>query len=119
MARYWKIALALFLLNAPARAAAPFQPCPTFQAGWTMTYAPPITAVQYDELSGLLYVIFNYATASAYSGVPISVIQAFSPGANPTQVYNNLVVPSYHALLLQQQTNCPLLNDNGNYLWSR
>jgi hypothetical protein len=107
------------IANQPALAAAPFQPCPWVQSGWALPYQGyPITFVSYDQLTGLLYVIFNNTIPSAYSGVPISVAQAFAQTRNPMPIYQSYVVPSYHALLLAEQTNCPMLNENGAYLWT-
>ena len=36
---------------------------------------------------------------------------------NPVQVYDTLVVPSYHPLLLTEKDNCPLLFERRAYFW--
>ncbi len=103
-----------------AVAQSPYVPCPNITIGWSLSFPPPITAVQYDTSSMLLYVIFNGTTASAYSNVPLSVIQGFSrAGVNPVSYYNSNVVGQYHPLWLAQTNNCPLLFENGAYIWSQ
>jgi KTSC domain len=100
--------------------AQPFQPCPYITIGWALSFQPPITSVLYDTSSMLLYVIFNATTATAYSNVPISVIQGFSrAGVNPVSYYNSSVYMKYHPLMLAGQNNCPLLADNGAYEWAQ
>ena len=101
----------------------PFVPCPYFQAGWTITFPPtqaqPISAVMYDQSTQLLYVIFNNNFPSAYFPVPLSVMQTFSQSRNnPMQIYQTYVVPRYEALLLEEVYNCPILNENGAYIWT-
>ncbi len=128
-------ALAFFLLMSAALAqdappgspqwpyGPPFVPCPYFSAGWAITYpvtqAQPISAVMYDQNTRLFYVIFKNNFPSAYYPVPISIIQTFSQSRNdPMQLYKTYVVPRYEALLLQEVYNCPILNENGAYIYT-
>lgn len=101
--------------------AQPYVPCPNINIGWSLSFPPPITSVQYDTSSMLLYVIFNATTASAYSNVPIGIIQGFSrAGVNPVSYYNSAVVGKYHPLALAQTNNCPLLwEPSGAYIWTQ
>lgn len=102
---------------APARAA-PATPCPHITIGWALQYPPPITAVLYGQDALILYVIFNSVVASAFSGVPTSVMQLFSQSKNPSLTYQTYVLGRYHAMLLFQANNCPLLFENGRYFWT-
>ena len=112
-------ALALLLGLCALADARPFQPCPFVTAGWSQSWTGfNVTTALYDGNSALLYVIFFTTTATAYSNVPYSVAQGFSSTGNPDMYWQTSVAPSYHALLLASQNNCPLLNDNGVYLWS-
>ena len=105
-----------FLFAAPALAQSA-APCPTFQAGWGKQWpAPGITAVTYDETSLLMYIIWNYTFASAYSQVPLSIMQTFSSSKNPSQTYNTLVANRFSSLLLQEKNNCPILVENGRFI---
>ena len=110
------LATLLLLLASPA-AAAPFEPCPSITVGWALQYPPPITAVLYGQNGEVLYIVWNYTAVSAYPNVPLSVMQAFSSSKNPVQVYDTLVVPSYHPLLLTEKDNCPLLFERRAYFW--
>jgi KTSC domain len=101
----------------------PFTPCPYFVAGWAITFSPtpaqPISTVMYDQNTQLLYVIFNNNFPSAYYPVPISIIQTFSQSRNnPMQIYQSYVVPRYEALFLEEVYNCPILNENGVYIYT-
>ncbi len=116
--RFLAAFLVLLGLAASARAAAPFRPCPYVSAGWSLQFSGPITSVQYDQSYPLLYVIFNNVTASVFVGVPLGVMTAFQQSGNPSMVYKNYVLPSYHALLLAQIDNCPLFFENGAPIWS-
>ena len=73
----------------------------------------------YDQNTQLLYVIFGNTVASAYSNVPISIMQTFSTSTNVMNTYNTYVVPRYHSLLLAEKNNCPLLFETGAYIWSK
>lgn len=104
------------IVNGPAR------PCPASSAGWTISYpAPsPITSVQYDQTYSYLSVIWHSSLPSVFVGVPLNVMQNFAlPGINPVTVYNNSVFPYYHSLLLSQKNYCPLLFQDGSYIWSK
>jgi hypothetical protein len=111
----------LILAVSPAAA---FSPCPTMTAGWAQSYPGPITAVLYDESSLLLSVIWHNTIATTYSNVPFSVISVFSRSTNPVAVYDSYVVPSYHAILLSEKNNCPIIQENpflpngGGYIWT-
>jgi hypothetical protein len=63
-------------------------------------------------------VIFNSTMATAFSNVPLSIMQGFSNTNNPVTYYSSFVLPYYHALLLAQTNNCPLLFENGAYIWT-
>ena len=105
------------LLAAPAAAVPPAQPCPSISAGWTIPFSGPITSVGYDQTAQMLFVAFG-STMTMFAGVPIGVMQAFQNTKDPLTLYNSAVVPSYHALFLFQQNNCPLQFESGGYLWS-
>jgi hypothetical protein len=112
------IAILLLLLIAQP-AFAQFQPCPSVTAGWSKQYSGfQITSVQYSQDQFLLYVIFRNTVASAFSNVPLSVMNGFSSTKNPDTYYSSFVLPSYHALLLAQTNNCPLLFETGAFIWS-
>lgn len=83
-------------------------------AGWSQQYpaTATITSVTYSADYMTLFVVFDYATISAYSNVPVSVQQAFAQTNNPLQVYNSLVKNTYHAIFLFETTNCPLILEN-------
>jgi KTSC domain len=108
----------LFLLVA-GPALAQFQPCPYVTAGWSKQYSGfAISSVSYDESQLLLYVIFGNTTASAFSNVPLGVMQGFSNTRDPVAYYSSAVLHNFHALLLAQTNNCPLLFETGAYIWS-
>lgn len=124
------LVLAGVLLAAPARAAPPAYPCPYMSLGWSQNWSTgPISSVAYTNDYQVLFVVFAYKTVSAYSDVPISVMQTFSQSRDPQQVYQTQVVPRYHALLLAESSNCPILvedaqncplrNENGTILLSQ
>lgn len=47
-----------------------------------------------------------------------SAIQAFSQAqANWVQIFNNTIAPRYHAVWLQEVNNCPVLQENGGFVW--
>ena len=83
-------------------------PCPQTTAGWSLSWAPPITSASWDSQTGLLYMVFNYKTAQAFSGVPQGIIQALSQTKTPIYLYNSTIVRSYHQILLSEKDNCPL-----------
>jgi hypothetical protein len=94
-------------------------PCPTFVAGWSNSYYNnPISSVQYDPVSQLLYIIWGNTQATAYYPVPISIIQTFGPGRNPVQIYSSYVLGRYNPLLLEEKFNCPILQESGGYIWT-
>jgi len=118
----WRF-VALLLLAAPVAAAPPAQPCPSIDYGWTVQYpnglvaSSPITSVGYDQAAQMLYVAFG-PTMTVFAGVPLGVMQSFQNTRDPLALYNTMVVPNYHALLLLQTNNCPLTTENGSYLWA-
>lgn len=110
--------LILFVAG-PVRAQAPARPCPYVTAGWSLPPQPPVTSVQYDETTQLLYVIVNTFTAHAFSNVPVATMQAFSRSTNYWAFYNTSVVNTFHEILLNDAVNnCPLRWENGAYLWA-
>lgn len=112
----WFAALLLALF--PSAALAQFVPCPSITIGWAVSGPPPVTSVTYSQQDQVLYVVFNNTQASAFSGVPTSIMQIFSQSKNYYQTYLSYVQPVYHALLLQEKNNCPLLYENGAYIWT-
>lgn len=114
------LTLLALLFAAPAHAATGFAatPCPRSTIGQSWSYPPPITGVSYDSQDQLLYVIWNYRTAQAFSNVPVSIIYLFSNGNNPVTAYNNAIVPQYHQILLSQKDNCPISWEQGGYIWT-
>lgn len=114
-----RIALTLFFVLLPSIALAQAFPCPSFTAGWAFTYVgQPITSVAYDQTTSLLYVVWGNTNATAFYPVPLSVIQTFSRSTNALATYNSYVANSYHALLLAQKNNCPILQETGAYIWT-
>lgn len=119
--RRFFLALIFCLATDVARAASPVYPCPYFTLGWAQSYTGgAITSVSWSSTPQALFVVFNFTQVSAFADVPYSVAQAFaSAGNNPAQVYSLQVLPRYHAMLLAEQTNCPLLNEAGNpQIWT-
>ena len=113
------LASLLLLVLTNVAHAQPFQPCPFVTAGWSQSWTGHnITTALYDGNTALLYVIFFTTTATAYSNVPYSVTQGFSRASNPDLYWQTSVAPSYHAMLLAQTNNCPLLFENGAYIWT-
>ena len=116
-------ALLLFLAAGAARGAAPAGPCPYMTLGWAQQYTGgAITSVSWSGDSQTLFVVFGYAQVSAFAGVPYSVAQSFASVRTPAQVaqlYTLQVVPRYHAMLLAEKTNCPILNEAGSpQIWT-
>lgn len=112
------LALLFYLVASAARAASPAYPCPTFVAGWALSGTGPITTISWDPISQQMYFVWNYTFVSDYYPVPnSSVMQTFSstPQANWVQTFNYIIAPSYHAVLLKEKDNCPVLQD-GYYL---
>jgi hypothetical protein len=102
----------------PARAATV---CPYFTAGWSQQWSnQPILFASWDSTTQLLYIVFATGQVSAFSNVPLGVIQSFSNLAtgNPMPYYQSIVQPNYHALLLSAPQNCPIKNESGGYLWT-
>ena len=106
---------------AAARAASPAYPCPTFVAGWALSGLGPITTISWDSISQQMYFVWkpglppNATTVTDYYPVPnSSVMQTFSstPQANWVQTFNYLIAPSYHAVLLKESDNCPVLQES-------
>jgi hypothetical protein len=99
--------------------AQPFRPCPYFSAGWSQQYSgSPITSVLYDQQRLILTVLFG-TTPSVFVQVPLGVMQGFMNTKDPVGYYNSFVAPTYHSLLLFQTDNCPVLFENGAYIWTK
>jgi hypothetical protein len=111
-----EIALVLPLLSPVADLHRPAYPCPEFQAGWAIGGSGPITSVMYDETSLLMTIIWHYNFVTVYYPVPRSVMQTFSQSSNFVQTYNSYM-GSYEALLIKEVDNCPVLQENGGYIW--
>jgi hypothetical protein len=110
---------ALLMLAFRCEAAQPFQPCPYFTSGWAVQGPPPITSIGYDQDTQLLYVIFNYSQGTAYSNVPISIIQTLSRSSSLYATWRVAVQNVYHPLLLSETYNCPITQENGAYIWTQ
>lgn len=111
--------LALALFAAPSAAHAQAFVCPFVTVGWSQTWpGQQLSSASYDSQLQLLYVVFNNITAFAFSNVPTSVQIAFANTTNPMQTYELLVANTYHSILLAQQNNCPLMYENGAYIWT-
>ena len=107
---------AILMLLAASPAQAQFV-CPAFTAGWTVSGPGPITSVAYDQQTSILSVVWYSTQASQYDPVPISVMQAFRGSTNLLATFNAYVAPSYHAIWLQEGSNCPVLQPGGGYIW--
>lgn len=121
MGRGVKIVLAaVFTLLAATPSFSQFRPCPYFSAGWSKQFAgSAITSVLYDQQTLLMYIIFQSVNASVFANVPLGVMQGFMNTQDPVGYYSSFVLPSYHALLLSQTNNCPMLFEDGvTYIWS-
>lgn len=101
----------------PTPGLAQYFPCPSFTAGWTVSGPGPITSVAYDQQSQILSVIWHSTQPSQYYPVPISVMQAFNGSQNLLATFNAYVAPRYHAIWLQEKSNCPVLQELGGYVW--
>jgi hypothetical protein len=117
MTRVLLLVVALVVVAGTALAEPPAQPCPSINAGWTIPFSGPITSVGYDQTAQMLDVAFG-SVMTTFANVPLGVMQGFQNTTNPLALYNSLVVPSYHALFLFQQNNCPLQLESGGYLWT-
>lgn len=115
----WRLFFALALFAAPGTARAQAFVCPFVTIGWSQTWpGQQLSSASYDSGLQLLYVIFNNTTAFAFFNVPTSVQIAFANTTNPMQTYELLVANTYHSILLAQQNNCPLVYENGAYIWT-
>jgi len=113
----WRFLVIAWLAVTPA-VAQPFRPCPYMTSGWAKTWQGTITSAIYDGENKTLYVIFNSVTPVAFDQVPYSTVQALSNTGNVLAFYNSILLPSFHALFLSQPDSCPLLNENGQRLWT-
>lgn len=93
-------------------------PCPSITAGWSIQNPGPLTSATYDETSLLFYTIWYYTIPSAFYPVPTSVMQVMSSASDPSQTYYSYLLPSYGVLLLKEVDNCPVLQENGGYIWN-
>lgn len=113
------LAVLATLIGGSALAQPPASPCPSFSAGWAKSYYGfPITAVEYDPTTQLLYVVWSNTNATAFWPVPMSVIQSFSAPVSPVTIYNTYVAPRYNALLLEEKYNCPIQQEDAGYIWT-
>lgn len=108
-----RLLLAFLLMMSPAAA---FQVCPQFKAGWTVTSPGPITSISYDESLTLMYVVWNSTQPTAFFGMPVSIMQTISRASNIQQAYQQYVYNKYPSLLLWEQTGCPILTEDGQYI---
>ena len=108
---------ALALLPTPALAQA-YIPCPQMSFGWTTQWqGGTLQSAAYDQAAKVLYVASFTQVVAAFSGVPLSTFQSFTRARNPYQFYTTSIVPAYHQLLVYEKDNCPVLLENGLYLW--
>jgi hypothetical protein len=123
------LTLSLLLLATPAlsqqasAAQPPFRACPYSTISMSAQFnVGPIVHVLYDQNNQLLYVSFTNNRASVFSGVPLNVMKLFTQastlGSNALPIYNQSVVPSFHALALNEVNNCPLRFESGQYIWT-
>lgn len=105
----------IFLVLLATRSQA-FQPCPMVQVGWAQSYAAPITSMSYDQATTLLYVIWRSTFPTVYVGVPVTMMSTLSKYKDPVLAYNQYIVNRYPSLLLQEINDCPILNENGQYI---
>ena len=122
------ISLILALIWAsPALPQAAF-PCPYITFGWALQWpaSAVITSASYDSGTQLLYLVFNYTNAQAFTNVPIGIIQSLTNTHNPLQMYNSIISTTYHQALLTQKDNCPLHwqtddtpQGQDGYLWTQ
>lgn len=110
------------LLTTAAHAGNP-GPCPSFHAGWALSGPGPITNILWDQFTQQMYFIWqggqplNTTTVSDYYPVPnSSVMQTFSQSKNWVQTFDYLIKPTYRAILLQEQNNCPVLQDSYSFV---
>ena len=101
----------------PASAQA-FRPCPYMTSGWAKSWQGTITSAIYDSEKLTLFLIFNRVTPVAFDLVPYSTVQALSTTPDVMSFYVYVLIPKYHALLLGQPDNCPVLNEDGHRLWT-
>lgn len=114
------LVLLFCLVASAARAASPAYPCPTFVPGWALSSTGPITTISWDSVSQQMYFVWNYNLVSDYYPVPnSSVMQTFSstPPSKWVQTFNYIIAPAYHAVLLKEKDNCPVLQESGGFIW--
>jgi hypothetical protein len=107
------LAAALLLFATPAQA---FQPCPHVGSGWAISYAAPITSITYDQYASFMYVIWASTFPTAYVGMPVAIMSSISRIADPVLAYNQYIKDRYPSLFLQEENDCPVLNENGEYI---
>lgn len=111
--------LLLLLAGVPAKAQSTY-PCPQISFGWATSFTgQAISSIAYDSFSQLLYVVFTPPHGvSAFANVPLNIFNTFSQAGNPGAFYTCCVQPNYHALLLNNANNCPLLFETGSYIFT-
>ena len=121
MTRLRQIVLSLLswgLLASSAWSAPPASPCPQLVGGISIPYSgSAISFVTYDQPDMMLTIIWYSTWVTTYSNVPYSVMQQFQTRPDPVATYNAYVNNIYEALLLQEQSNCPVLQESGGYIW--
>ena len=83
-------------------------PCPQTTIGWALQWpaSAVITSASYDSGTQILYIVFNYTNAQAFTNVPIGIIQSLSHTQNPLAIYNGSIGNTYHQALLTEKDNC-------------
>ena len=103
---------ALLALAAPAHAT-----CPHMTDGWAQTWSGPIQSASYDRYAQVLYLVSATQTVAAFSGVPFGVMQSLTRAQNPYQFYATRILNTYHQVLITEKENCPVLTEDGLYVW--
>ena len=108
-----------FLLLSGAAANAQSFPCPHISFGWAKNWptGSPITSASYDTAAKTLYFTFAYTIPEAYALVPTTIMQTLSNTNSPYQIYV-AVQSQYNQILLTQKQNCPVLQQNGQYVYT-
>ena len=109
-------AIFLFAFSAfaqvPPSGFTPF-PCPASTGGWTIQWSGPITSASYDNVTQMLYIVWNYKIVQAFANVPVGIQQALTYTTNPQQIYNNSIIPGYHLVMLSEKDHGPLQAEFG------
>lgn len=110
------LTIALFVVFGALRAEAA-NVCPYISFGWGQQWPTgDIQSASYDQVAQILYIIFRNQKPQAFWNVPVGAIQSFSNTRDPAATYRTSVLPSYPMILLDEKTNCPILQEAGGYI---